>query len=202
PKGENAMMTAQRRKDMGQEVHVVDPWGITSADGLPVSRFNPLDLLVAGDIDLVENAMLLADAMIVPSDKSNPFWDESGKGYTLGPIGHVATHGDETENRHLGRVRDLLLLDGEDMQALHEKMLQSPYHFIRSAGAWALQQEEKLRANIIATVQSQTNFLDSPRIRESLSVSDFRFEDLKAKSMTVYLVLPSDRLNAFSRWLR
>lgn len=202
PKGENAMMTAQRRKDMGQEVHVVDPWGITSAAGLAPSRFNPLDLLVPGDIDLSENAMLLSDAMIVPSDKSNPFWDESGKGYTIGPIGYVATHEDEAGNRHLGRVRDLLLLDGEDMQALHEKMLQSPYHFIKSAGARALQQEEKLRANIIATAQSQTNFLDSPRIRESLSVSDFRFEDLKAKPMTIYLVLPSDRLNAFSRWLR
>ncbi|MGI6247749.1 MAG: type IV secretory system conjugative DNA transfer family protein [Pseudochelatococcus sp.] len=202
PKGENAMMTAQRRKDMGQEVHVVDPWGITSAAGLPVSRFNPLDLLVPGDIDLAENAMLLADAMIVPSDKGNPFWDESGRGFTVGPTGHVATHEDEAGNRNLGRVRDLLLLDGNDMQALHEKMLQSPYHFIRSAGARALQQEEKLRANIIATVQSQTNFLDSPRIRESLSASDFRFEDLKTKPMTVYLVLPSDRLNAFSRWLR
>lgn len=202
PKGENAMMTAARRKEMGQEVHIVDPWGITVSAAFPISRFNPLDLLVPGDIDLAENAMLLADAIIVPSGNGNSFWDEEAKGKIQGIIGHVATHEDEAGNRHLGRVRDLLLLDGDDMQALHEMMLQSPYHFIKSAGARALQQDDKLMANITATVQSQTHFLDSPRIRESLSVSDFRFEDLKTKSMTVYLVLPSDRLNSFGRWLR
>ncbi|MDQ7020159.1 MAG: type IV secretory system conjugative DNA transfer family protein, partial [Robiginitomaculum sp.] len=49
---------------------------------------------------------------------------------------------------------------------------------------------------------AQTHFLDSARIRENLSASDFKFEDLKTKAMTIYLVLPSDRLNAFSRWLR
>jgi len=32
--------------------------------------------------------------------------------------------------------------------------------------------------------------------------SDFRFEDLKSKKMTVYLVLPADRLEPFKRWLR
>lgn len=202
PKGENAMMTAARREDMGQDVHVVDPWGITVSAGLSVSRFNPLDLLVPGDIDLAENAMLLADAIIIPSENGNSFWDEEAKGKIQGIIGHVATHEDEAGNRNLGRVRDLLLLDGDDMQTLHELMLQSPYHFIKSAGARALQQDDKLRANITATVQSQTHFLDSPRIRESLSVSDFRFEELKSKPMTVYLVLPSDRLNAFGRWLR
>lgn len=202
PKGENAMMTAARRNDMGQSVHIVDPWGITASAELSVSRFNPLDLLVSGDIDLAENAMLLADAIIIPSENGNSFWDEEAKGKIQGIIGYVATHEDEAGNRHLGRVRDLLLLDGEDMKRLHELMLQSPHHFIKSAGARALQQDEKVRANITTTVQSQTHFLDSPRIRESLSVSDFRFQDLKSEPMTIYLVLPSDRLNTFGRWLR
>lgn len=80
-------------------------------------------------------------------------------------------------------------------------MLKSHYHFVKSASARALQQK-KIRANIIATVQSETIFLDSPRIDESLSASDSRFENLKTKPMTIYLALPSDRLNAFSRWQR
>lgn len=202
PKGENAMMTAERRKSMGQDVHVVDPWGITAHSGLPISRFNPLDLLSPDDPDFAENAMLLADAMVIPSGSDNTFWDEEGKGKTQGVIGHVATHEDEVGSRHLGRVRDLLLLDGEDMKALHELMLQSPHHFIASAGARHLQKDDRLLSNVTATVQSHTHFLDSPRIRESLSASDFRFEDLKTRPMTIYLVLPSDRLNTFARWLR
>ena len=56
--------------------------------------------------------------------------------------------------------------------------------------------------DVLASVQSHTHFLDSPRIRESLSATDFHFEDLKAKSISVYLILPADRLETFGRWLR
>jgi len=71
-----------------------------------------------------------------------------------------------------------------------------------SAGARCLQKEERLLANVIASAQAQTHFLDSARIRESLSTSDFKFEDLKTSKVSIFLVLPSDRLHAFSRWLR
>ena len=35
-----------------------------------------------------------------------------------------------------------------------------------------------------------------------MNTSAFKFEELKEKSMTIYLVLPADRLNTFGRWLR
>jgi hypothetical protein len=54
----------------------------------------------------------------------------------------------------------------------------------------------------MASAQSHTHFLDSPRIRASLSRSDFRFEELKTTAMSVYLILPADRLKTFDRWLR
>lgn len=200
PKGENAMITAGRRVAMGQSVRVVDPWGITGAQ--EVARFNPLDWLVQGDVDITENAMLLADALVVPSGGQDSFWDEEAKALLQGIILYVATDEREEGYRHLGRVRDLLLLDGDDTKALFERMLDSHHHIVISTGARCLQKEEKLLANVMASAQAQTHFLDSARIRESLSASDFKFEDLKTQAMTVYLVLPSDRLNAFSRWLR
>jgi type IV secretion system protein VirD4 len=199
PKGENAMITADRRRAMGQDIFIVDPWGITGAS--EIARFNPLDWLEAGDIDITENAMLLADALVVP-DGGESFWMEEAKALLQGIILYVATDDREAGNRHLGRVRDLLLLDGKDMKTFFERMLDSHHHIVISTGARCLQKEEKLLANVVASAQAQTHFLDSARIRESLSVSDFKFEDLKHKGMTIYLVLPSDRLNAFSRWLR
>jgi type IV secretion system protein VirD4 len=202
PKGENAMMTARHRMAMGQEVHIVDPWGITASTGIAPSRFNTMDLLKSDDPDLAENTLLGVDAAMVTTGGDNMFWEESSKSRLMGVKGLVATDPDEEGQRHLGRVRDLLLLDKEDTDVLNRKMLESPHHFIASAGAQALQQDEKLFSNVIASVQSQTHFLDSPRIRESLSVSDFKFEDLKTKPMTIYLVLPSDRLNTYGRWLR
>ncbi|MCM0753620.1 hypothetical protein DEA98_29435 (plasmid) [Brucella pseudogrignonensis] len=35
-----------------------------------------------------------------------------------------------------------------------------------------------------------------------LGRSDFRFADLKRRNVSVFLVLPPDRLSTYSRWLR
>lgn len=199
PKGENAMITADQRAAMGQTVHVVDPWLIT---GMTPARFNPLDWLVPGDPDITENAMLLADALIVSDGKGEAFWVEEAKALLQGLILYVATDERERGRRHLGRVRDLLLLDGVTLPHLFHRMTESPHHVIASTGARCLQKDDKLLANVLASAQAQTHFLDSARIRENLSVSDFRFEDLKAGKTTIYLVLPADRLTAFGRWLR
>jgi type IV secretion system protein VirD4 len=146
--------------------------------------------------------MLLADALVVPEGNGDSFWTEEAKALLQGLILYVATDEREAGMRHLGRVRDLLLLDGEDMPLLFQRMTESAHHVVTSTGARSLQKEEKLLANVIASAQAQTHFLDSPRIRESLSASDFKFEDLKSSAMTIYLVLPADRLATFGRWLR
>jgi type IV secretion system protein VirD4 len=199
PKGENALITAERRKAMGQTVHVVDPWGIT---GMKQSRFNPLDGLKLGDVDISENAKLLADAIIVPSYKGEPFWIDAPKALLDGVSQFVATDKSEKGQRNLGRVRDLLLLDGDDLNALFKRMLASPHKIVRSAAARSLQKDPKLLSNVMASLQAQTHFLDSPRLREAMCESDFKFEDLKSEKVSIYLVLPADRLNAFASWLR
>lgn len=202
PKGENALITAKARQDMGQKVMVVDPWQIATIEGLETARFNPLEWLVLGDADISENAMLLADAIIVKTGDKEAFWDQMAVGYLQGTILYVATDEREAGQRHLPRVRDLMMLDGDDLRALFERMLESPHHVVASTGARMLQMDEKLLSNVMASVQSHTQFLDSPRLRENLSVSDFRFEDLKTEITSVYLVIPADRLQAFSPWLR
>ncbi len=39
-------------------------------------------------------------------------------------------------------------------------------------------------------------------MQDSLSRSDFKFEDLKTKSLSIYLAIPADRLQAFAPLLR
>ena len=210
PKGENAMITATRRgkgdkklgiKGMEQTVHVVDPWGIT---GLPSSRFNPLDWLVPADPDINENAMLLADSIITPhaGGGRDQFWDEEAKALLMGILLYVALDEEEKAHRTMGRVRDIISLGGLKLNELLNKMVKSSNYIVKSAGTRTLSKEERLQSSVLAALQSHTHFLDSPSIRKSLSASDFKFEDLKASKMTIYLVLPADRLNAFGRWLR
>lgn len=202
PKGENALITAKRRKEMGQEVHIVDPWGIANVEGIEASTFNPLDWLDPHDPDMTENAMLLASAIVVDSNSNDPFWDEEAKALLQGLIMYVATDLDEDGSRHLGRVRELLLLNNKELKALFEKMSCSMHPIVRSTGERSLQKEEKMFSSVLASAQSHTHFLDSDRMNANMKSSSFKFEDLKTKQMTIYLVLPADRLNTFGRWLR
>jgi type IV secretion system protein VirD4 len=198
PKGENAMITAERRRAMGHEVNVVDPHLIT---GMEPSCYNPLDEMDAGDVSLVDDCMMLAEAIIMSSEKE-PFWTDAAKGIVQGLIGYIATDPDERGERHLGRLRDLIMMHGEDQQTLFKRMAQSSRSFVANTGRQYLQMDEKTLSNVLATVQSQTQFLESPGIRESLSRSDFSFSDLKTKAMSIYLALSSDKLDSHGRFLR
>lgn len=202
PKGENAMITAARRgKGLGQQVHVVDPWEIT---GMPAARFNPLDWIDPASAEAAENAMMLADALVVPAQggTENPFWNEETKSLLMGLMLYVRTAEVEEGNRHLGRVRDILSLPGPEFLELCMKMAASDDPIIAGTGARTASKEPRLLGNVLASAQAQTHFLDSPSLRHSLSHSDFKFEDLKRRPTTIYLVLPADRLNTFGRWLR
>ena len=57
-------------------------------------------------------------------------------------------------------------------------------------------------AGVVSTAQRHTQFLDSPRIADALSRSDFSFADLVAGVASIFVVLPPDRLETYNRWLR
>ena len=206
PKGENAMITANRRgkgtaniPGLGQRVYVVDPWHIT---GFPTSCFNPLDWLSADDEDAAENAAMLADSIIVSGSTSEAFWEEEAKGLLTGILLYVALEEKDPAKRTLAHVRDLIVLGEDEFGALLVNMGDSKNSIIRSTATRTAAKDGRLLSSVMASLQSHTHFLDMPRIRENLQQSDFSFADLKAGDMTVYLVLPADRIHTFHRWLR
>lgn len=204
PKGENALITALARQKMGQKVILIDPWGIAAPKiGIEAARFNPLDWLQPGDVDMAENAMILTDALVRPAtQKTDPFFREEAKAFVQGLLMHVAVAEEFDGRRNLGTVRDLMLLSGPDMMALFESMAGSPHSLVASTGARCLQKDEKLLSNVLASAQAETHILDSQRLRECLSASDFRFEDLKSTAMSIFIIIPADRLQTFSPFLR
>ncbi|WP_299671308.1 type IV secretory system conjugative DNA transfer family protein [uncultured Roseobacter sp.] len=203
PKGENLMITGKAREAMGQRVIGIDPWDIAATkSGFKPARINPIDWCDLADPDAPENAMLLADALIEKSEKADPFWAEESQAILQGLILLVAFDMAYNGKRNLGTVRDLMLLTGDDQIALFERMANSPHALIASTGARCLQKDPKLLSNVMTTLQSQTHMLDSERVRDVLSASDFDFADLKNDQVSIYLILPADRLEAFSRLLR
>ena len=191
-----------------------------------IARFNPLDRLKADDPDLAGDVMLYADALVM-NESQNPHWPNEAKALIAGFIAYIVTDSHEAQRRHLGRLHDILCLplaqrdeDGnvlvqkdENGQIIDEtadtldeilgRMLVSDIGFVKNSAYRFLQKEERERASVVATAHANTHFLESPRIRENLSKSDFAFTDLKgAAPTTIYLALPLDRLSAFGRWLR
>ena len=199
PKGENARATMRQRETFGP-VHCLDPFGIS---GAPTARYNPLDRLAADSLDLAEDAMTLADALVADEHETEAHWNEEAKALISGVILYVVCH-DEAEHRNLTSVRDYLTLASDDFEALLTVMQASEGAggLIARAANRFLSKSDREAAGVLSAAQRHTHFLDSPRIAQVVGGSDFAFADLKEKVATVFLILPPDRLDTYSRWLR
>ena len=201
PKGENARITGAAREQFGT-VHVLDPFEVT---GRPSASYNPLDRLSANSPDLSEDAMSLADALVVdPAGQSgDPHWNEEAKSFLSGLIMFCVAH-EEPARRNLGAVREYLTLPPDRMTALLKLMQDSDAAdglVARAANKFAGKAEREA-ASVLSNAQRHTHFLDSPRIAKVMARSDFHFSDLRHRITSIFLVLPPNRLDAYSRWLR
>ena len=66
PKGENYAVTAERRRKLGQEVILLDPFNITGEETR--HRFNPLDLADPSSDRFVEDVATLAALIAAPNE--------------------------------------------------------------------------------------------------------------------------------------
>ncbi len=131
------------------------------------------------------------------------FWNEEARGVLTGLILHVAASA-PPELRTLPQVRALLTLPPEPFADLIEEMQASPAvgGLVARAAARLLQKAEKERSGVISTAQNHTHFLDSPRMARVLERSTVDLSVLKREAVSVYLILPTDRIDAYARWLR
>lgn len=199
PKGENARITLRQREKFGP-VHCLDPFGIS---GQISARYNPLDRLDASSIDLAEDAMTLGDALVFDEAETEAHWNEEAKALISGIILYVVCH-DDPAHRNLTSVRDYLTLAPDDFTALLTVMQASDRAsgLIARAANRYLSKSHREAAGVLSGAQRHTHFLDSPRIAAVVGGSDFAFADLKDEVTTVFLILPPDRLDTYSRWLR
>ncbi|ALH83299.1 MULTISPECIES: type IV secretory system conjugative DNA transfer family protein [Sphingomonadaceae] len=208
PKGENARITACHRAKFGP-VHVLDPFGVTGLApiGSSGAAFNPLDRLDPAGLDLADDAMTLADALVydAPGEAGEAHWNEEAKALIAGILLWVACDGQaQGEDRTLEAVRDCLTFAPDNFQKMLREMSASTQArgLIARAANRHLGKSDREAAGVLSAAQRHTHFLDSPRMTAVLGRSDFTFADVKAQPTTVYLVLPPDRLATYARWLR
>ncbi|ATF20786.1 putative protein VirD4 (plasmid) [Phaeobacter gallaeciensis] len=201
PKGENARIAGEARRRIGT-VHVLDPFEVS---GHPSAAYNPLDRLTLDSLDLGEDAASLTEALVMdpPGQVTEAHWNEEAKAILGGLIMFCVCHEDR-DRRSLATVREYLTLPPEKLRALLELMQDSDEAggLIARAANRFLGKADREAASVLSNAQRHTHFLDSPRIAKCLAHSDFAFSDLRHRITSVFLVLPPNRMDAYSRWLR
>ena len=201
PKGENAKIAGEARKRFGA-VHILDPFDVTA---MHASAYNPLGRLDAESLDLGEDAASLAEALVMdpPGQVSEAHWNEEAKALLAGLIMFAVAH-EDVDRKTLATVREYLTLPPEKFRALLELMQDTDAAggLIARAANRFLGKSDREAASVMSSAQRHTHFLDSPRIVAATARSDFQFSALRHDLTSIFLVLPPNRLDAYSRWLR
>ena len=221
PKGELAMITARRRAEFGA-VHVLDPFGQLDRRSWPVAQkriagFNPVEAMQAGR--LVEDAALIADALVIPAEQGESHWDDTARAFIEGVVLHVRTAPAYDGRRNLLTLRSLLgrgaaggadlFGDRHSMAALGQEMRRNndpeAGELVQDAAEAQFGRPEKERDSVLSSARRHLKFLDlflTETGQRSLEGDSFDLADLKREPTTIYMVLPARHIGTCSRWLR
>lgn len=209
PKGEAAAITASKRSWFGPVI-VINPFNVL-ADTHPLlesTGFNPLAGLKVGD-DLVDDCASIAQALVRDQSGSDgAFFTGSARDLLTCLIMY-----EKIERRNkasLSHVRTLLTEPFEIDRETGERfglaktvleMTESSYEPLR-AKAGRFKSGTKSNLDIFSTAANETQFLDSPAMQRDLEGRNIDWNSMKSELTTVYLILPADRLETHSNYLR
>jgi type IV secretion system protein VirD4 len=200
PKGENATITARRRREMGQRVVVIDPIGITD---MPSDSLNPMDAIDIGLASAVDEVAVLAQALCDTSqDDRNRYWSNRGMHLAIGAMLQVLVDA-QPPGGNLLQVRDLINTAAADPGLFAKKLMDSPHPEVqRIARMLSIGAPETL-GGIVSFSQEMVDFLRGDRIQACIARTSFNLDDItKGAPLSIYLVLPPHMLESHSRLLR
>jgi len=229
PKGENATVTARRRgggsaysHSMGQDVHILDPFGEVALPDKLKARYNPLDAIDPNSDYAVDDANRVAASLVVVENRNDPYWEEAARNLIKGLILHVLTALPFDGRRNLVTVRRLLTqgdwMTVETLRNAGETEIPSAFGLLWSrmrrskafngvvagVGEQMIAMADKQRSGVLESARMSTEFLDSVPMQRMMQASDFDLGELKTnpRGITIYLTLPARYMETHYRWLR
>lgn len=203
PKGENYALTHARRRAFGRVVRI-DPFRVT-AEVDPVSPFaghNPMEFV--GDEG---DARRLASVLLGDAAKGDgQFWHDEA----LNLLSAVIFACVLMDRDQLSDVWDVLSASNSDRS-------NGPSDLMKGLTALADLTEEpgpkrriesfigyevKMQSSILASINAKMSIWDTPEIAKAVSQTDVPFGDLKRDVVTVYVVLPFDKMGDYGAFLR
>jgi type IV secretion system protein VirD4 len=206
-KGELAAVTARyRREEMGHEVVVLDPWGIT---GLEAGQFNPLDCLPADDEDLADEAYAFSQLLIDQNSAiKEAYWDESASAAVSGAMVHLRSKATAEKPGNMGRVWEMLTSDDviynlavqlDTVKDMH------PYARAQFAGLCGLS-ADVTRSCILSVIQQHVRLFGSTPVQRATERTSFDLDKVRrGDPLTIYIAVPPMKLKShaalFRLWL-
>jgi type IV secretion system protein VirD4 len=211
PKGENAAITARVRSQMSpqQSVRILNPWNELAGTfrsqnlGEPAT-YNPLDILERSDPNAVAVAQTLAGAICpAPANAKDRFWQGSAANVLTAVFLWLADHAGERKT--LARAREIVSLSRRDFTDKYLVPMAASEAFsgaIREMAAPFIDLAPETYSGVISNLSENTKFLSDPQVKASTATSSFSMEELVTQKTTVYVVIPTERMETQRTWLR
>src|ERR1700687_4442720 len=216
PKGENAAITARARSQMVQGdlhwVRILNPWNVLDNTfqeqnlGVPAT-YNPLDILDRSDPDAVAVAQTLASAICpAPANAKDRFWQGSAANILTAVFLWLADQAEVTgERKTLARAREIISLSRKDFTDKYLIPMAASEEFsgaIQEMAAPYIDLAPETYSGIMSNLSENTKFLSDPQVKAATATSSFSMNQLATHKSTVYVVIPTDRMETQKTWLR
>lgn len=197
-KGEIAAVTARARRQMGQEVIILDPFGGHS------DALNPMDAINPASMDAYDQCMRLARMMRTGfGGTADPFWDDMATQIVAGTLLFLATH-ISREERFLPLVHRMWGV-ADHLDNMLAAMQSCDMHGGAMAAAAKAYTDapDRTASSILTTLRGHIGFLASERARRSLNGGNGLLKRIRAgEPMTIYLRVPPHMLQSHGQLLR
>lgn len=220
PKGELAAITSAWRRKVG-DVVVLNPFGllVDRYPDLQSAGFNPLASLDPASPTFFDDCKGLSEALIRVEGDAQRHFPESARGLVTAAIMWECKVNGETAS--LQRVRVMLTAREErETVGKEERLVGGLRHTatimcnaaeqfpdqggwqIASLAARFIQEFNNETSGVRSTADTQTDWMLSEPMAEDLAKNGLDFRTLKQRPVTVYIVLPAERLRTHGTWLR
>lgn len=194
-KGECAQVWSRRRRELGQTVHLFDPFHAVTGESARLDIFDLFDLPGAcPDSDCETLAALFSTGHDFTSDR---YWTDTGRGITGGLLRYLLSL--PKGERKLGTIRKMLhdtSLDYNLAVLLDNKKVPPGYAYDEFA-AYLTAPSDKTRPCILSTAQTFMKALTGAEALAVLENSTISLRELyDGAPITIFVVAPQDRLES------
>jgi type IV secretion system protein VirD4 len=202
PKGDLFELTAgHRRRQFGHTIVRLDP---ARRSGPKANCFNPLDFIDPRADDFIDLCRDLANMLVVRTGKEpEAFWADAAETLIAAFSAHVCAGEPKKELRNLRAMRTLIASRQNYAFALEAMQNNEDFHgVLQQLGLQLGWHVDRQLAGVAANAQRHSDIFDSPLIVDATCGTDWNPAELRTGRMTVYLIVPGDKLVVWVGWTR